>query len=302
MLTSHGEADAERGFRDYLAESGIRAEILAREVGPDPAHVAPVLAGLSTLGADLVYTRGAAMTLAVAGPYDAPDPSAFVRDRPVVFAMVAAPVQARIVADLARPGGNVTGAMHVVPVPVQLRAMESYRPFAKVGILYSPAEPGAVAILEEVRSHCAAAGKQVIARTFAAGAGGAPTADGIAGLVAELKAAGADWLYLVPDSFVASVLDQLAPAAVAAGLPTFAATESAMRQGGVLVGLVSRGYAVGQLAGAKAMDILVARTPVHDVPVDTLKRFALMINVDMAKKLGVYPPIGMLNYAEVITS
>jgi len=35
-------------------------------------------------------------------------------------------------------------------------------------------------------------------------------------------------------------------------------------------------------------------------PSRTLKRFALIINMSVAKKLGVFPPIAMLNYAEVL--
>jgi putative ABC transport system substrate-binding protein len=50
------------------------------------------------------------------------------------------------------------------------------------------------------------------------------------------------------------------------------------------------------------MEILVARTPVRDIPVGTLKRFSLIININIAKKLGIYPPIEMLNYAEVVSS
>jgi len=34
--------------------------------------------------------------------------------------------------------------------------------------------------------------------------------------------------------------------------------------------------------------------------VETLKRFSLLINMRVARDLGMYPPIEMLNYAEVI--
>jgi putative ABC transport system substrate-binding protein len=302
MLTYNGETEVERGFRDYLTDFGVRTEIIVRKVGRSPADVAPVLNALPELAPDLIYTRGASMTLAVVGPYDAPNPADYVRDRPVVFALVAAPVLAKIVQSLDHPGGNVTGAMHVVPVPVQLRAMQSYRPFKKVGALYSPTEQNAAAVIEQVRAHCATIGAELITRTFQTGPDGQPVADGVETLVNELKAAGVDWIYLVPDTFGSTVLARMSPAALAAGLPLFGATEMAVRQGGALVGLVSRYYAVGQLAGAKAMEILVARTPVRDIPIGTLKRFSLIININIAKKLGIYPPIEMLNYAEVVTS
>ena len=76
----------------------------------------------------------------------------------------------------------------------------------------------------------------------------------------------------------------------------------AVRQGGALVGLISRYHSVGQLAAAKAVDILVHRKAPADIPIETLKRFSLLINMRTAKQLGgVYPPIDMLNYAEVIS-
>lgn len=302
MLTINGETDVERGFRDYLADAGVRIDVTARRVGRNPQDIAAALSMLPVLAPDLIYTRGASMTLAVVGPYDAPDPEKYVRDRPVIFALVAAPVQAKIVRSLDHPGGNVTGAMHVVPIPVQFRAMQSYRPFKKVGALYSPSEQNAVGVIEQIRAYCAANGAELVTRTFQADAEGRPIADGIENLVAELKAEGADWLYLLPDTFGSTVLNRTSPAALQAGLPMFGATEMAVRQGGALVGLVSRYYAVGQLAGAKAMEVLVARTPVRDIPVGTLKRFSLIININIAKKLGIYPPIEMLNYAEVVSS
>ena len=38
----------------------------------------------------------------------------------------------------------------------------------------------------------------------------------------------------------------------------------------------------------------------RDVPVETLKRFSLMVNMQAARQLQLYPPIDLLNYAEVI--
>ena len=73
-----------------------------------------------------------------------------------------------------------------------------------------------------------------------------------------------------------------------------------MRSGGALLGLISRNYSVGQLAGAKAVEILVGGKPAGALPVETLKRFALLVNMRIAHSLGMYPPIDMLNYAEVI--
>ena len=302
MITFRGETDAERGFRDYFASAGIPVEFLARDVKQNIANLAAILEEIPSLKPDLIYTWGTPVTLGVVGPFDAPASTPFVRDIPVVFSLVAAPVQSRIARSLASSGHNVTGAVHVVPTDVQLRAMQSYLPFKKIGVLYSPAEQNSIAIVDQVKDFCARQNSTLVARTFNLNAQGRPTADGVEAIIADIKSQGADWLYLLPDTFLGTVYDRVTPAALAQQLPTFGAAELAVRQGGALVGLISRYHSVGQLAAAKAVDILVHRKAPADIPIETLKRFSLLINMRTAKQLGgVYPPIDMLNYAEVIS-
>ena len=124
--------------------------------------------------------------------------------------------------------------------------------------------------------------------------------DGSSNLVAQIQRAGAQWLYLLPDTFLGTVYGRVTPAALQLKLPSFGAAELAVRSGGALLGLVSRYWSVGQLAGAKAAQILVEGKAPAQVPVETLKRFSLLVNMRVAHSLHLYPPIDMLNYAEVI--
>ena len=304
MITFRGETDVDKGFRAYLNEAGLQVQFTVRDVAQDVSRVPAILQEAEKLPPDLIYVWGTPATLAVVGPYDTSSDSAsasgFVRDIPVVFALVAAPLESRIVAQLEAPGHNVTGAVHVVPTPVQLRAMQSYRPFQKMGVLYNSAEANTRAIVAQTRAFCQQQGLELVERTLRTQASGLPTGDGVEDLVAELHAAGAQWLYLLPDTFVGSLFHRIAPAALALQLPSFGATELSVRTGGALVGLVSRYYSVGQLAGAKARDILVGGKAPGQVPVETLKRFSLLVNMQVAHHLRLYPPIDMLNYAEVI--
>ena len=302
MITFRGETDVDRGFRAYLNDAGLKVQFTLRDVAQDVSRVPAILQEAAQLKPDLIYVWGTPVTLAVVGPLDEASgaSSGFVRDIPVVFALVAAPVESRIVAQLEAPGRNVTGAVHVVPTPVQLRAMQSYRPFQKIGVLYNRAEQNSRAIVAQTRTFCQQQGTELVERSLRLHASGLPIADGVEDLVAELHAAGAQWLYLLPDTFVGSLFHRIAPAALALQLPSFGATELSVRAGGALVGLVSRYYSVGQLAGAKALEILVAGKAPGQVPVETLKRFSLLVNMQVAHRLRLYPPIDMLNYAEVI--
>jgi putative ABC transport system substrate-binding protein len=187
-----------------------------------------------------------------------------------------------------------------VPLETQVRAMQSYRPFRRVGVLYSRSEPNSRSIVAELERLAPLIGFTVAARTFAENADGQPVADGAEALVAALAADGAEWLYYLPDTFLGTIYDRITPAALANRLPTFGAAELAVREGGALVGLVSRYYSVGQLAASKALLILRDGLPPAEIPASTLRRFALIINMETAHALEVYPPLAMLNYAEIL--
>lgn len=301
MITFRGETDVDKGFRAYLADAGLRVRYTVRDLQQDVAHMPAIIQEARSLAPDLIYVWGTPATLALVGPFDARDEGRhYLHDIPVVFALVAAPVQSRIVERLDAPGRNVTGAVHVVPPDVQLRVMHNYRPYAKLGVLYNRSEANSQAIVAQTRAWCADHQTQLIERNFRTNAAGQPLADGVEDLVAELHAAGAQWLYLLPDTFLGTLYGRITPVALQLQLPSFGAAELAVRSGGALLGLVSRYWSVGQLAAAKALDILVAGKSPGSVPVETLKRFSLLVNMQVARQLRLYPPIDMLNYAEVI--
>ncbi|MFI0846323.1 ABC transporter substrate-binding protein [Mesorhizobium sp. IMUNJ 23232] len=300
-VTYRGRTEVEDGFDDYLASNGIAAEFIERDAERGVTKLPGFVEEIRALKPDLVYTWGTPVTLGIAGRYDAPDKAKFITDIPIVFALVASPIAAGLVADRMVPNRNLTGAVHVVPTETQLRAMQSYRPITKLGVLYTATEQNSVSIVKELQGLQQTMNFGLIERQFRAGADGRPVADGIEELVAEIKQEGANWLYLLPDTFLGTQYDRVTPAAMAQSLPTFGAAELAIRQGGALVALISRYYSVGQLAASKAVKILKKETPVGEIPIETLKRFSLIINMPVAKKLDLYPPIDMLNYAEVLT-
>lgn len=299
-ITYRGQTDTERGFADYLAQQGIRAEITYRDIALDAARLPALVAEIRRLRPDLVCTWGTSVTLGVAGNWDKADPVRHVTDVPIVFNIVAAPLATGIVGDLKTPGRNVTGVRHVPSMEAQMQAMAAYRAFRTVGMIFTATEPNSRAVLAELEALGQRQGFRVEARPFPRNAAGRPTAEGSEDLIRDLKEAGAEWLYLPPDSFLNEhARARVLPAAHAAGLPTFAATEALMGAG-ALAGLVSRYYNLGQFAAHKAAQILVGKIPPGRIPVETLSRFSLQINLPLARQLGLLPPLAMFNYAEFL--
>lgn len=300
-ITYRGRTEVEEGFDDYLAGNGVAVEFIERDADRDIGRLPIFVEEIRNLKPDLVYTWGTPVTLGIAGRYDASDKETFITDIPIVFALVASPSDAGLVEDWAAPGRNLTGTVHVVPTETQLRAMHSYRPIERLGVLYTATEQNSVSIVRELRNLRSTMGYSLVERQFHMDDQGRPSADGIPELVAGIRDDGANWLYLLPDTFLGTQYDTVTPAALANGLPTFGAAELAIREGGALVALISRYYSVGQLAASKAMKILRNEAPVGEIPIETLKRFSLIINMPVARQLDLYPPIEMLNYAEVLT-
>jgi putative tryptophan/tyrosine transport system substrate-binding protein len=300
-ITFRGMTDVEKGFEEYFTSRKIPVQITYRDLNRDATRMPAFLDEIRATKPDVIYTWGTSVTLGVLGPYDAVDPAKHITDIPVVFTLVASPTLAKIVPENGGTRRGVTGVIHVAPVAAQIQAMAAYRPFQKLGVLYTPTERNSVVVLEEIRKIGRERNFDTVERTFRLDANRKVTADGAAELVRELKDAKAQWLYLPPDSFLGTLAqDVIIPAAMEVGLPTFASTEQLM-QAGALSGLVSRYYSVGQFTAHKVEQILLGKVAPEAVPIETLKRFSYQIRMSVAEKLKLPPPLPMFNYAEILT-
>ena len=301
-VTFRGMTEVERGFEEYFASRKVPVHITWRDLNRDANRMPAILDEIRHHKPDLIYTWGTSVTLGVVGPHDAADRTPFINNIPVVFTLVAAPVLAKIVPQLASSGRNVTGVTHVAPTEAQVNAMGQYRPLQTLGVLYTPTERNSVVILEDLRRLARERNFRLLERAFKLDANNKPTAEGAADLVRELKAAGAQWLYLPPDSFLGTLAEGvIIPAAMEQSLPTFASTEQLM-QAGALTGLVSRYFSLGQYTAHKVEQILVGKQAPASIPVDTLKRFSYQISMAAAQRLKLPPPMNMLNFAELINT
>jgi putative ABC transport system substrate-binding protein len=297
LVTPRGETVMERVFMDELKRriGPVRFTLIK----PDPAQPGAMAALPSRIRQekpDLIYTWGTPTTVAVAGPHDAPQ----IADIPIVFTVVADPLRARLVTRLQAPGRNVTGTSHLAPLPVQLEAIRSYRPFRRLGVVYNPKEANTRFMLEDLAAEARKGAFELVVESVGLNAAGEPDPTTLAPQLARLKARGAEWLYLGPDTFVAFTHRQLTTqAALELGLPSFSANESAVRDAQALFGLFSPVENMARFVAFKAAQILRREKRVEEMPIETLQRFSMLINLCVARGLKVYPPMSLLNYADV---
>ncbi|UKJ75521.1 ABC transporter substrate binding protein [Azospirillum brasilense] len=288
------------GLRDFIASSGLSATVEVREV-PQASAMPTLLPEIRASKPDLVVTVFTPLTLATVGRYDDPDPSRFLTDVPVVFTSVTDPVASRVVRALDRPGRAVTGTRHIAPVAVQMKTMLSYRRWKKIAAVYNPAEDNMVVAVRDLKEEAARQGVEIHDAALPRDASGAPVAAAIPDLIADAARAGSELVYIGPDTLVASNNNAVvAEQALAHRLATFCSTELPIRRANLLMGLVSPAVNVGRFAGLKAVEILTGAKPADGIPVETLNRFSLLLRIGAAKQLDLYPPMRLLNIAEIV--
>jgi putative ABC transport system substrate-binding protein len=297
MLLFRGWEEACDGFRDHFAARRIPVELMVRDIGQDLRRVPALVEEVRQVKPDLVYVWGTSLAIAALGPWDAVDPARHITGVPVVFNIVTDPVGNRIVQSREAPGRAVTGTEYIAPVEVQMRAMGRYRPFTRVATTFNPNERNSLSVVAQMKTML---GAGVIELPVALDAARRPDPASIPGIVEQARRAGAEWLYIPPDTFLNDHRAVLTQSALDVGLPCFSASERFVQFAEGLAGLVSRYYSVGAFTGFKAEQILRGGRPAESIPVETLTRLSFLIRMESARRLQFFPPVGLLRVAEVV--
>lgn len=298
LITNRGCEEVCQSFRRNLESQGP-VDFIWRDAGGDAGRVAAFVAEARSLRPDLVAAWGTGITLAVAGPWDAVDPARHLTDIPVIYMYVGNPVASKIARSAERSGRpNLAGANTSVPIEAQIKLLTSYRKLGKVGMLYNTDEPAAVAQAAQARRAFEAAAVRVSEIRLGAN-GGRPDAADIPPALDKLAQERPDFLYYIGSTFTLQQIDAISSGAMARGMPMFSATEPAFRQGEVLLGLISPLAGIGQVAAHQAGQVLFHGKRPGELASPTLTRHSVLINMQAARALRIYPPMKLLQFAEL---
>lgn len=302
VATWRGCEEACQAFQDYLTEAGIDVEFILRDAGRDKAPLAGFLAEARSSKVDLILSWGTSVSRGIAGTLDQLDDPAFNHDIPQVFTIVADPVKAKLVESLDRTGrANLTGTYNRVPEAVNIETIRTYLPgFSHLGLVYNTNEKNSVLKRDELLALSKEMGFELTAVELPLGDVGKPRADDIAPAVAKLKAVGVEFIYLGSSSFLNANSDALTGAAVENGIPVLSPYERLVRESQAVISVAARYYDVGRLAGAQAEKILVEGARPGDLAVARMTDSAVVINMGVARKLRLIPPLDLLQIAETV--
>lgn len=297
LILFRGATAAERGFMDYL-NARLPVNFVVRDVNGDRAKVGQFVAEAKQRRVDLIYTFGTSVTTDAVGAAGKVDPNLHIVDIPVVFNIVADPVGAGLASAFAATGRNLTGVSHLVPMADQLRAMQRFKNVRKLGVIYNSQEANSLLAVEELRQQASQFQFELVEASLRSGQ--KPDASEVAEAMSRLIEAKPDFIYLPSDSSLIERAPTIVDLASGARIPVISATEGPIRKDGALMGLVSNYANAGAFAGYKAEQILLGKAVVGKIPVETLQRFALVINMKSAIQLGIYPPLDLINVAELL--
>jgi putative ABC transport system substrate-binding protein len=213
---------------------------------------------------------------------------------PIVFATAGDPVNAGLVASLARPGGNVTGLSMQSPdlAGKRIEMLREILPGLRtVAILANIGNP--ISMLEMKETHAAARtiGLDVVTSEIRRAEDVAPVFEALKGH--------ADALYVCPDPLLNSNRIRINILAVGARLPTMHGFREFVEAGG----LMSYGPNFPHLhrRAADYVDKILRGVKPADLPVEQPTKFDLVINLTTAQALGLtIPQTFLLRADEVI--
>lgn len=301
IATWRGCEEACRGFRDYLTEKGLDVEFILRDAGQQEDVLPAILAEARATEVDLILSWGTSVSRGIAGTLADVDNPAFNHDIPQIFTIVADPVGAGLIENLENTGrANLTGTYNRMPEDVTIDTIRTYHPaFRRLGLLYHTNESNSVLKRDELAALSKSMDFGLTALELPLGSDGKPLVEAIAPKLAELKEAGVDFVYVGSSSFLQENGAAFTAAAVAHRLPVLSPYERLVRDSQALISVAARYYDVGRLAGAQAEHILAGTTP-GDLPVAWMTEFAVVINLEVAKALSLFPPMGLLQIAETV--
>ncbi len=286
VLTSdiHRYREAHRAFVRTLAQKGhdqSNTEIIVQTPNPDPISWANTVRKFEALGADIIVTYGAPVTLAAMRE---------TQGTPIVFVDVYGPVETGISRSMTMTGKNLCGVSSKVPMITLIKTAQEIKRIRTLGVLYSSREAGALVQLQELKRIAAQQGFAVVEANLTSPSG----------LDAALNAMlpRVDCLYISECSVGSRLFEKIVARANSHKVPVISQVPESAEKG-ALVTLEVSPVEQGQLAGEYAARVLNGAKP-GQMPIATPKRIELVINMHAARTLDLRVPFQGLSAATKI--
>jgi putative tryptophan/tyrosine transport system substrate-binding protein len=263
------------GLRELGFEAGRHYVLEIRDIKGDPKAVEEAARSLEREKVDLVYAVSTSVVIPV---------KRATAEVPIVFAVGSDPVVAGLVDSFARPGGRLTG-VHFLSADLTAKRLEILKEILpevrRIVTFYDPRNEVALRAAKAAREAARQLKVEIVERHVAS------VEELQLGLKA-LKTQEVDAYFYTQDAMVVSQAQFIIETAKAKKLPTMFAEPSLVKEGA----LVSYGVSyleVGRVSAKYVQRVLTGTSP-QKLPVESLGRVGLAVNLKTARELGVTIP------------
>ena len=267
----------------YVKDRNLVLEF--RSASDDPKQLPELAAELARLSVDVILVEGTGAALA------AKEATSSI---PIVMGVVGAPMEAGLVSNLARPGGNITGFTSLSSELATKRLgllKEAFPDITRVGVLQNPLNPSNAQQLASIKGAAAGIGVDVEAAE-------AEKREAIGAALDQLRERGASALIVLADSVYFNERKLLVLLVTAKRLPTIYPDPVFAEAGGMLT--YGPDVADNFRRAADYVNRILKGTKPGDLPVQQPTKFELIINVTIAKAIGVTLPTALLLRADEV--
>jgi len=288
-IVAHPALDAVvKGMQDELAAAKINATYDVQNANGDINAAASI--------ANKFKSEKVTVAVGVATPTAQALVNTLKGSTPIVFTAVTDPVKAGLVASLKKGDKNVTGVSDMTPVKEQIELLMKIKKIKKLGHIYTSSEENAVVLAGIVKQVCKEKGIEFIETTVSKSAEVKQATQAIINRV--------DALYISTDNTVVSAMSAVAAVAMKAKKPIMSADPSSAENYPVLAAWGFDYYKMGRTTGKVVIQILKGKKP-EQIPTQFMTKASdvdLLINLDVAKKLGLTVPADVLKSANKVVS
>ncbi len=214
---------------------------------------------------------------------------------PIVFSAVTDPVKAGLVPSLKGGGAKpVTGVSDMTPVKQQIELLLRIKKIKRLGHVFTSSEENAVVLAGIVKQVCKELGIEYVETTVSKSA---EVKQAVQSIIRRVDA-----LYISTDNTVVSAMSAVAEVAMKNKVPIMSADPSSSEAYDVLASWGFDYYKMGRATGKLVVEILKGKKP-EQIPTRFMTKPSdvdLLVNLDVAKKLGLTIPKDIVKSAKTI--
>ncbi len=285
-IVSHPALDAvEKGIQDELAADKINATYDLQNANGNISTSASI--------ANKFQSERVTLAVGIATPTSQSLVNT-LKGIPIVFSAVTDPVKAGLVPSLKGSSKPVTGVSDMTPVKQQIELLLKIKKIKRLGHIYTSSEENAVVLAGVVKHACKELGIEYVETTVSTSS---EVKQAVQAIIRRVDA-----LYISTDNTVVSALGSIADVASKNRIPIMSADPSSAEKYPILAAWGFDYYKMGRTTGKVIVEILKGKKP-GQIPTRFMTKTTdvdLLVNVDVAKKLGLTIPKDIIKSADKV--